>query len=645
MILRFGQFYIVCLSLFFLFDINPLWGQFLSHKGNFEVDYITGCSGMSINVTNLDPTANDTEQYNFAFEQTNGAQGFGFSKSTDTTYNTTGSYLIVQVIQSTSGATKVDSIRIEVLPPTPPEFVIQPCAGYQAILDINPGQYDSLRIFYSATDSMDVSAGQKPPNYIYGNDDIYEIRVKGLLSQGFDNCGVTRQTFRTINSLSPSDLQSVQVLAQNDTAGEISLNFQPARDVLYQLQYTINSNNNFQFLQYVKNSTDLTLDSLDNQNNYYCYRLSAYDGCTDNSIHSQPVCSIVPELLVTNNQMNLSWTTSPDNITNYEIWRNGQLVSTINDPDQQQFLDQDILCGTSYCYQITGNYNNGIQSISNEVCDTAITQNTPPPVSDVTASINDNGIVVEWDAPETVPVDFYQVNRLLNQQNPEPQGTTTNLQFLDIVNINQNSQYCYQINYQDICGNQSEEGVIACPVYLTRSFNNTGQDLLSWTEYQGWDDGVSRYVVEKLDTAGNVIESVDVGFTNEYSIPLDNSEQQEFIYQVTAISSDLNALQAQSNKVRIFLTANIFFPNAFTPDNDGQNDEFGFIGSFIKSIELKIFNRWGELVFYSDNLELKWDGNYNFQEAPTGVYVYTANLTDFSGNRFTRSGSIFLIRK
>ena len=68
--------------------------------------------------------------------------------------------------------------------------------------------------------------------------------------------------------------------------------------------------------------------------------------------------------------------------------------------------------------------------------------------------------------------------------------------------------------------------------------------------------------------------------------------------------------------------ADIHFPNAFTPDGDGINDWFGPIGHYIDEFELLIYDRWGELIFQTQDVDQLWDGEVNGSKAMTGVYVY-----------------------
>jgi gliding motility-associated-like protein len=69
--------------------------------------------------------------------------------------------------------------------------------------------------------------------------------------------------------------------------------------------------------------------------------------------------------------------------------------------------------------------------------------------------------------------------------------------------------------------------------------------------------------------------------------------------------------------------AHIYFPNAFTPDGDGVNDTWGAVGHYIEEFRVELFNRWGELIFTSTDMDIPWDGKANGSgDAQTGVYVY-----------------------
>jgi gliding motility-associated-like protein len=87
-----------------------------------------------------------------------------------------------------------------------------------------------------------------------------------------------------------------------------------------------------------------------------------------------------------------------------------------------------------------------------------------------------------------------------------------------------------------------------------------------------------------------------------------------------------------------------FIPNAFTPNNDGLNDCYGVKNwPFVNSFELSIFDRWGVLVFKTNDIYACWDGTYRGKVQPIGAYVYMIRSKTSCGPAF-RKGTFILTR-
>ncbi|MFN5324348.1 MAG: PKD domain-containing protein [Bacteroidota bacterium] len=88
----------------------------------------------------------------------------------------------------------------------------------------------------------------------------------------------------------------------------------------------------------------------------------------------------------------------------------------------------------------------------------------------------------------------------------------------------------------------------------------------------------------------------------------------------------------------------IFIPSAFTPNEDNNNDWVFVRGNTIRNLLFRIYNRWGELVFESNDPSNGWDGKYNGKLATPAVYVYYVEAICFDNQRFFKKGNISLIR-
>ncbi len=96
--------------------------------------------------------------------------------------------------------------------------------------------------------------------------------------------------------------------------------------------------------------------------------------------------------------------------------------------------------------------------------------------------------------------------------------------------------------------------------------------------------------------------------------------------------------------LELVLSPAVYVPDAFSPNSDKHNDYFELKGRFIKTIDLSIFNRWGEPVFHSTDIKDQWDGKVNGGDAPVGTYAYTLDVTGHKGETIKHKGTITLAR-
>lgn len=88
----------------------------------------------------------------------------------------------------------------------------------------------------------------------------------------------------------------------------------------------------------------------------------------------------------------------------------------------------------------------------------------------------------------------------------------------------------------------------------------------------------------------------------------------------------------------------MFVPNAFSPNGDGVNDEIKVYGKCLQTLTFMIFNRWGEKVFETTDIEKGWNGIYNGVKLNTGVFVYRLEGRTHEGTAYNAKGNITLLR-
>ena len=155
------------------------------------------------------------------------------------------------------------------------------------------------------------------------------------------------------------------------------------------------------------------------------------------------------------------------------------------------------------------------------------------------------------------------------------------------------------------------------------------------------DGGMGNYVLWTQDSCGG--DSIGNGTPLSFLRP-----EQTTTYFAKWINQ-CGISDCKQVTVKIIEQFSFAAPNAFTPNGDGINDEFGIISpSTLPLFEFYIFNRWGQLIFSSKNQYELWDGTYNGEPSSLGVYVWKAKYqyrVDGAGSEVhEESGTVTLIK-
>lgn len=300
----------------------------------------------------------------------------------------------------------------------------------------------------------------------------------------------------------------------------------------------------------------------------------------------------------------------------------------------------------------------------------------------VTTTPNDNQLTLQWTT--TVPwinsfFVIYKKNELL--QTWDSIGFTAQNVFID-ENLKNGQKYCYKIkavgsyfttglldpliNFsQEVCDIPIDKTPPCPPLVVVTNpcLSNTDilkpEDLkntITWNyfseeiPYSCFED-VLYYYIYYRPLASNTFEKLDSVTATTYNHFTKGSLAG--CYAVAAVDSFLNV----SDTSAVVCIENCFeyeLPNAFTPNADQQNDLYTPRKNiFVSSIDLKIFNRWGQIVFETKDPQINWDGNdqKTNQALAEGVYFYTCDILEPTGTpnvnivKANLSGYIHLLRK
>ena len=133
----------------------------------------------------------------------------------------------------------------------------------------------------------------------------------------------------------------------------------------------------------------------------------------------------------------------------------------------------------------------------------------------------------------------------------------------------------------------------------------------------------------------------------------DNNQNATYVYPSPGVYdlklyaySGLDCYTMANEQIEIKYDLHLAIPEVFSPNSDGINDYLTILAFGIKDFTFKIFNRWGEVVYSTNDMQSSgWDGTYNGQEQGVGVFVYCITGENMAtGEAIVRTGNITLIR-
>ncbi len=121
---------------------------------------------------------------------------------------------------------------------------------------------------------------------------------------------------------------------------------------------------------------------------------------------------------------------------------------------------------------------------------------------------------------------------------------------------------------------------------------------------------------------------------------------QNDIEYVVRVSNDVGCFDTDSIRVHVFkVNPDLYIPNAFTPNGDGNNDVFRPIPLGMKIVDIfRVYNRWGQMLYSGTGNGAGWDGSFAGKKQEAATYVWYAEGVDYTDKRIKRKGTVILIR-
>ena len=475
-------------------------------------------------------------------------------------------------------------------------------------------------------------------------DSVYTYRITALGNNGrFSRSNEALVIAKdTIEPMAPV-LEYVTIVSNNEGDFEYQVNWSNSvsddvENII--VQRTTDTSDNWLNTEIQACSSNYTT-TLHYETKHWYFRLLAVDNCGNVSSASKIHSPIHLRDTSINQAIAIGWTyyQRADSVT-YNIYRNGVLIDSTK---WNFYLDSPLTCTSSYEYQIMAK-NRNLTTYSNKETNTAkdITAPEIPVVAWTGVTKNNDSIEISIVRPNDFDENGFNIYTLEG----EKLNSDLLLDSIYAFASTDTTSRCFLVTSQDYRENENPKSLVTCTTVLNAQndlFNN-----LEWNNYELWFDGVKEYEIYRKEddepwelvgiTDGSVTKAIDS--TNQKFESSDN-----VCYKVRAVANNHSEFIGAFSNTDCIVNKPIFYiPNAFTPNNNNQNEVFGPYGMFTENFEMTIFSRTGQKVFSTTENEY-WKGEIgNGKPAVIDSYLYLITIKGYNGDVHELTGYVNVIR-
>ncbi len=363
-----------------------------------------------------------------------------------------------------------------------------------------------------------------------------------------------------------------------------------------------------------------------------------------------------------NNKIEVKWnrySSYPFKVINYSILASTDGINFtelgIVNPDRTNFIISTFITDTKYCFRVIANLEGGNKSTSNNSCILTNMQRPPKWINADYATVSsDNEISLSFTIDH-----LSEITQFLLEKKDLTTGNFNELSKLQSVNnrvlyidkkADINKINYYRLSAINTC-NKSVTTSNQVSNLLINLERNENIIKLFWDSYTLWKGEVSSYTLYMNTGNGfeikEVLTPVDTMFIIDYSSVMYNLSGSEVCFLLSATETNNPhgiSGKTSSSDVCTYSIENITVPNVFTPDNDLVNDFFKPVLSFTpKDYHFTITGISGNILFESNDFTKEWDGFYNGNVQPEGVYLWYLKVTTPAGNGISKKGTVTII--
>lgn len=351
-------------------------------------------------------------------------------------------------------------------------------------------------------------------------------------------------------------------------------------------------------------------------------------------------------------------------VVNYEIQRSinrapFEVVGTVS-ASSTNFLLQNIPFRDTVCIRINANLPNGATAFSNERCFSADV--IQKPVNDYIRNISviDGNIIIDYKIdtaaapPKTIILqrsnDGIVFTPIINI--PTEPDIYTYL-FSDNNLAVGNQTFTYKVNLVDSCFNTHSSDTATTLRIALKVKSNNKADII-WSGFDVQNISFITYRLEKIIGADTILLGTFNRTTNTFTetalFDYSRDSLEEVCYRISAVFINNNdappreELISYSNIVCKQPEPKAFVPQAFVPEGTNKTFKPFLLYALEENYEFKIFDRWQELVFSTNDINASWDGFFKGKPAPLDSYLYIIKFKGKNNQEYTQTGMVMLLR-
>ncbi|GLU50930.1 T9SS type B sorting domain-containing protein [Dyadobacter frigoris] len=640
------QLLITFLSCLFVCNVSDLFSQGLCDNGGggFELDKYEGCAPLTVKIKNTVPNSFSVGyDVNYDGQSQNPLLAQGLPS---TTYYNTGNYTILQGGSISTGPIYACR-KVKVYESRYPNVQYTSCGGGKIKLlfndDIILQTYDKVEINWGDNSNDVLNKGNALElEHTYASITTSPVvKIKGIFTSN-TNCAEGLELSIGISFQQPL-LKNIQIkTVEMKGNGSLEVSYEGVTSIATDILTSSDGGNNY-IIGGTRTSGGTQFYRVPNLNvsQVYQVKLGSKDLCGGKQ-DSEIVTSMILKGTSGNEKNSISWNQYPNaaDFQEYQLMRDGVILKSFSDIKTISYDDEDVQCGDSFEYSIVA-VTKIIQSISAPVI-IKTTSTSPKPVDQMYVTVNGDDLI---ELTALIPGSGSKSNYEITVQRSEGAGgafkkvntlyNETTYQDFD-VQANKNS-YCYRLIYQNACGQKAPVSEPVCSILLQNQ-----NSLFTWTTEKPFSDDIQSYKMSQTGSAGSNAE-IDMKLQNNFAPQLTGQSDPAYTFQVRADSKNGN-FQSFSNLISFKRDADIFVPTAFSPNEDGINDMFEVKVSMYKSFKMSVLNRWGEVIFHSDDMSKGWDGMFKGKIAAVGSYIFDIEIVNNINQTVKKNGTFVLLK-